>query len=406
MPNPPSKAIIFDDGKGDLSPLTNLRPPCAIRTGALTTRERSALLLDAFADAEIVGVHVTHDMVDLAAEQTDLPVNDSRSIEGDTLCINARCVILPEEIEDLGVGNALLDESGAVIAASLIAGDAAKLLESGELPSATKTSTIRDAAMLRHPWDVIRYRDEAIAIDLTHLVRGETQALPPGVIAIDNGENICISPEAVVYPGVTLDAESGPIVIDDDATIRPGAVIVGPAYIGRGSTVIDRTFIKANTSIGPVCKVAGEVGGCIFQGFANKAHDGHLGDSFIGEWVNLGAGTTNSNLLNTYAEVVAQNHPKGKRHRTGIVYLGCILGDHAKFAICSRIMTGCVVGTGSMFAATAPCSGATGAMRWITDAGEHPYRLDKFLDVAKTVMARRERAVTEAYLAALQRLAD
>ncbi|MFT3685650.1 MAG: hypothetical protein QM783_12110 [Phycisphaerales bacterium] len=82
---------------------------------------------------------------------------------------------------------------------------------------------------------------------------------------------------------------------------------MGPAYIGSHSTVIERTLVKAHSSIGPWCKVAGEVGGVVFQGFANKAHDGHLGDAFVGEWSNLGAGTTNSNLLNTYGEVTMRS---------------------------------------------------------------------------------------------------
>ena len=96
------------------------------------------------------------------------------------------------------------------------------------------------------------------------------------------------------------------IVIADHAVIRPGATIIGPAYIGEHATVLERALIKAHTAVGPWCKVSGEVGGSIFQAYSNKGHEGHLGDSYVGEWVNLGAATTNSNLLNTYSEVVAK----------------------------------------------------------------------------------------------------
>jgi UDP-N-acetylglucosamine diphosphorylase / glucose-1-phosphate thymidylyltransferase / UDP-N-acetylgalactosamine diphosphorylase / glucosamine-1-phosphate N-acetyltransferase / galactosamine-1-phosphate N-acetyltransferase len=174
--------------------------------------------------------------------------------------------------------------------------------------------------------------------------------------------------------------------------------------------VLERSLVKSNTALGPWCKVAGEVGGTIFQGFANKAHDGHLGDSYIGEWVNLGAGTTNSNLLNTYGEVVAKQSPRGSNERTGETFLGCVLGDHVKTAICTRIMTGAIVHTGTMWAATAAISGCVPGFSWVTDsspppsgAGEQwkPFRFDKFMEVARAAMGRRKIVPSEATVAAL-----
>jgi UDP-N-acetylglucosamine diphosphorylase/glucosamine-1-phosphate N-acetyltransferase len=207
---------------------------------------------------------------------------------------------------------------------------------------------------------------------------------------------------------VFLDATLGHIVIDDDAVVRPGAIICGPAYIGPHSHVLDRCLIKPNTVIGPHCKVAGEIGGTIFQGFANKAHDGHLGDSYIGEWANLGAGTTNSNLLNTYGEVIAKAFgPDGKpgsNERTGEQFLGAIIGDHGKFAICTRIMTGAIVGTGTMWAATAPVTGTVPRFSWVTDAGVKPFAMAKFIEVARAVMGRRKVAMSAAYIARLTEL--
>jgi len=200
-----------------------------------------------------------------------------------------------------------------------------------------------------------------------------------------------------------LDASNGPIIIDEGATVRLGAVIIGPAYIGPYSTILDQALIKANTAIGPSCKVAGELGGTIIQGHTNKAHDGHIGDSWIGEWVNLGAGTTNSNLLNTYGEVTAT--AGGHRHRTGLTFLGTIAGDHTKTAICTRLMTGTIIGTGAMIASSAPPPSEVMPFAWLTDAGTRTYRTQKFIDVMNTVMARRHVSPSDAYAARIRELA-
>jgi hypothetical protein len=156
-----------------------------------------------------------------------------------------------------------------------------------------------------------------------------------------------------------------------------------------------------------VCKVAGEVGGTIFQGLANKSHDGHLGDSWVGSWANLGAGTTNSNLLNTYDQVIAQHAPNATRTRTGLQFLGAIIGDHVKTAIMTRIMTGSVFGTGSMLAALTPPT-TVGRFERVTDgAGQvnrQPYRFEKFMEVARAAMARRKVTPSAAYTARLREL--
>jgi UDP-N-acetylglucosamine diphosphorylase/glucosamine-1-phosphate N-acetyltransferase len=203
---------------------------------------------------------------------------------------------------------------------------------------------------------------------------------------------------------VVLDSEHGAIHVAEHAVVRPGAVLIGPCYVGPHSTVLERATIRPGTAIGPWCKVNGEVGGTIFQGYANKAHDGYLGDAYVGEWVNLGAGTTVSNLLNTYSEVIAKATPGGSNERTGETFLGPVIGDHVKTAICTRVMTGSILHTGSMFATTAAVSGCVGPFTWATDEGQRVYRLDKFLEVARAAMERRKVEPSEAYIAALAAL--
>jgi hypothetical protein len=143
--------------------------------------------------------------------------------------------------------------------------------------------------------------------------------------------------------------------------------------------------------------VAGEVSGVIFQGYSNKAHDGFLGDSWVGEWVNLGAGTTNSNLLNTYGEVIMRATPESPLERTGEQFMGAIIGDHVKTAICTRIMTGSSIGTGAMIATTAAVTGAVPGFAWCTDEGRRHYSLHKFGQAAKAVMGRRQVVPSKAY---------
>jgi len=390
--------IIFDDGLGTLAPLTDLRAAMDIRTGVLTTFER----INADARLAVVGLIVPEPLAELTRERHRVQVNPD-SVTPGTLVLNARSPLPPLDAAlQLAPGERLVTTDGVTIACRTGSPD-----WHADWHGARAIS-IENVAILDRPWDVRRSRDACIDTDLVHLCGGRagqmTHAfpptlapnLPPGVIQF-GPHAVRIDAGARVYPAVVLDSENGPIHIGVNAVVRPGSVLIGPCAVGPGSTVLDHALIKAHTVIGPSCKVAGEVGGTIIQGFSNKAHDGHLGDSYLGEWVNLGAGTTNSNLLNTYAEVIAKATPGGSNERTGIQFLGAIIGDHVKTAICTRIMTGAVLHTGGMFAQTAPVIGTTPRFAWATDAGVKPFRLDKFMDVARAAMKRRGLSPTDAY---------
>lgn len=412
-----SGVIVFDDGRGDLGPMTELRAAFAVRTGALTTLERIERTLGDRVGALIV----PGALAPLTREQTGLPVNDADSpfggadAGGGALLLSGRCVLPAHDVATLPLGTAIVDkESGDVVAARLSAAEARSFVGGGggsagrptcAPPRGVKVVESSLPVMVRRPWDVIRLRDACLAHDLALLHAAETQPLPEGVVAIGE-HDLTIAPDAAVYPTAVLDLERGPIVIDSGAVVRPGAIVCGPAYIGRGSVVVERAHVKANTAIGPVCKVGGEVGGTIFQGYANKAHDGHLGDSWVGEWANLGAGTTNSNLLNTYGEVIARAACGKARERTGLTFYGCVVGDHVKLAIGTRLMTGAAIGTGTMIARTAPVADAVGAFRWVTDEGEMPFRFAKFLETARAAMSRRDAALGEAMTERLRALHD
>lgn len=381
------RAIVFDDGLGLLSPLTDLRAAFDVRTGALTTLER----LTAALDLEVEAVFVPEGLAALYRERGGAAVNVPPTGEGLVLLVNGRCPYPLVQIDELSEGRVLVErDSGHLVAARVDATRAEALIRDSasaqELDLAvTETS---ERVLLSRPWHVKGSRDTCIDVDLELLADGESRDLPEGVIAIGD-RPIVIHPDATVYPTVVLDAQTGPIHIAAGATIRPGVVIVGPAYVGEGSTIIDRALIKSHTAIGPVCKVGGEVGGCIFQGYANKVHDGHLGDSWIGEWVNLGAGTTNSNLLNTYGEVKARATPDSDPEPTGETFLGAIIGDHVKTAICTRIMTGAVIGTGVMWAASSSMSGCVAPFQWVTDLKASGFKIETLLETARRAAQRR-----------------
>jgi len=253
---------------------------------------------------------------------------------------------------------------------------------------------------IQSPWDILEHLPLLLEHDLQH-----AQPLVSEFEAKSFGDHrIDVHPNAVLLPGVVLDASMGAIRIEEGAVIRPNVVLCGPCWVGKGCSIIDGALIKPNTSIGPFCKVGGEVGATVFQAYSNKSHDGHLGDSVIGEWVNFGADTTNSNLLNTYGEIIVTNL-QGKRHKTGRQFVGCFVGDHAKFAICTQIMAGTIIGTGAMIASSTPVPSPSQRFAWVTDNGERTYKINKFLDVAKAVMKRRDLELDSATETMLRSLA-
>ncbi len=412
--------VIFDDGKGRLDPLTDFRPAYGIRTGCLTTIER---LTRTFGERPI-GLWVPLGIRDLARARSSDPVNPESLGSGNVTLVSGRCVLPPPGLSELLPGAWLVEEgTGDVVAGCLDAPGALRFLETGNRPAGT-VMALPAPALLSRPWHVRSFRDRAIRADLDLLARpadpsresaGSDELFDRGGVELSPdagtpqalvlpGHPVSIDPGAKVYPGSILDAEGGPIVIAAGATIRPGAMLIGPCYVGPSSTVLERATIRPFTAIGPSCKVNGEIGGTIFQGYANKSHDGYLGDAFVGEWVNLGAGTTVSNLLNTYGEVVSKASPKDGNERTGEMFLGPVIGDHVKTAISTRLMTGSVLATGGMFACTAAVSGATRRFAWRTDAGEQEFRASKFIETAKTVMARRRVEMHEAYAARIRAL--
>ncbi|MFQ5584711.1 MAG: hypothetical protein ACE5GL_09785, partial [Calditrichia bacterium] len=186
---------------------------------------------------------------------------------------------------------------------------------------------------------------------------------------------------------VVIDAENGPVWIDEDAVIMANAVLEGPIYIGKKSRIKIGAKLYENTTIGPVCKIGGEVEGSIIQGYSNKQHDGFLGHAYLGSWVNLGADTNNSDLKNNYGMIrVLLN---GKPVNSGKRFLGLMMGDHSKTAINTMFNTGTIVGVNcNIFGAGMPPKFVP-SFSWGGAEGIADFILDKAMHIAKNVMARR-----------------
>jgi UDP-N-acetylglucosamine diphosphorylase/glucosamine-1-phosphate N-acetyltransferase len=226
---------------------------------------------------------------------------------------------------------------------------------------------------------------------------GQRPTLPEGVYHW--GEHPLVLGEgARLEPGCALDTSDGPIWIDRGATVRAFTRLVGPSYVGPGSTVLGGAV--GPVAIGPVCRIRGEIAESVCLGYTNKQHDGHIGHAYLGRWVNLGAETTNSDLKNNYGAV--RLWTPGGEADTGQVKMGCLLGDHVKTGIGLLLNTGTVVGAGSnLWGAILPPRFVP-PFSWGSGPDLTEYRVDKFLEVAERAMARRDVVLSDSSRAQLR----
>ncbi len=256
-------------------------------------------------------------------------------------------------------------------------------------------------SMIRYPWDIVNKSAESLAVDWDPSSAGVAGDVHHEAILI-NTDTIRIDDGAVIAATAVIDATAGPIVIETGVTVGPHVTITGPAHIAARSVVNPGAHIHGGTSIGSGCKIGGEIDACVFQGYANKQHDGFLGHSFVGNWVNLGASTVNSDLKNTYSSVRVLIN--GEPVNTGQPFVGAIIGDHTKTAIRTTIPTGAVIG----FAVNAACGRTLPAFvrsfSWLTDRGLDEGDPDRLVATAATAMQRRQQDLTEAESALFAKL--
>lgn len=400
---------LYEDEKTvNLNPLVYLRPVFELKTGILSIRKKYQNM-----HPELKYIFkVRKELDELYSEKNpNYYVNSLPDTEEPILFINAR--MIPDkqifnyllEIKEPTVFKNTEGETAAFIVRNTK--DLNDNLMQKDFPdikelSIEKEETI-DAMLFSYPWELININGQEIIKDFELLTEEEPENIQGKVyegVHLLNQENIFIAPSASVKPGVVLDAESGPIYIDDNAVIMPNATIEGPAYIGRESIIKIGAKIYENTSIGEVCKVGGEVEESIIHSFANKQHEGFLGHSYLCPWVNLGADTNNSDLKNNYSSVTAiiNDNPVD----TGLTFVGLIMGDHSKTGINTMLNTGTVAGVGcNIFGSDFPPKYIP-SFSWGGHNSLTTYKFDKFIEVAKKVMARRNRNLSDIEIELLQ----
>jgi UDP-N-acetylglucosamine diphosphorylase / glucose-1-phosphate thymidylyltransferase / UDP-N-acetylgalactosamine diphosphorylase / glucosamine-1-phosphate N-acetyltransferase / galactosamine-1-phosphate N-acetyltransferase len=240
---------------------------------------------------------------------------------------------------------------------------------------------------ISHPWDFLTHNTAILSEELPHQPLGVIQGDLGALSSLKNEAYIFVGPGAVVDDFAFLDASDGPIYIGENTYIQAGSRLKGPLYIGANTHVLGGNI--SASSIGRGCKIGGEVSKSIVCGNSNKAHDGYVGDSVIGFWVNLGAMTTTSNLKNTYTPV-SVTQPDGTRLDTGRQFLGSIIGDHTKTAIGTLLNTGTLVGMGCNLLGAHLHAGCVPDFSWGEARTYSPYRLDTFFHTLRAVYARRQ----------------
>ncbi len=325
--------ILYDDPSvhKSLYPLTFTRPVSSLRTGILTLGEKWARSLN----GEVSNLTVPFLQNGFAA-----------SIQNDNWLIQSN--ILPDEnlvnaIKKMSPLSVLVNDSGWLAARIDKAGVAT--LKESSIPQGLKSTYFRSPVkIISRPWDLFLNNHIEIIQDFQRITSGRSSCqLPDPFTRIYNERNIFFE-EGVNIKAAILNAEEGPIYIGKNATIQEGVAVHGPSAILEGAVISMGAKIREDNTIGPYCKVGGEVKNSILFGNSNKAHEGYLGNSVIGEWCNLGAGTNNSNLKNNYSNVRVWDYEQMKYTDSGQQFCGVFMGDHSKTAIGTRINTGTVIG--------------------------------------------------------------
>ena len=349
--------LILIDSQNDkrihFYPLVFGRPLWELRCGMSSLEEK----LVARIKPDDVAYFVPDYMADYCKTRTNKPVNDLKALNGEDLIlvdprIKANCF----DISDNGKSQIGLDDEGQVLYARINKEDTRRFV-AGDIEAfvaAAKASLPNVSCKMptwQYTWDLVLANPEQITEDFNAIGRSgiESDIEEPTAIR-GSKKDVYIGPKATIHPMVVIDAENGPIYIDEGVEIHPFSRIEGPCYIGKDSILLGAKCREGN-SIGPMCRIGGELEESIIHGYSNKYHDGFLGHSYVGEWVNLGALTTNSDLKNDYSNVSVMLD--GRRSiDTGSTKVGSLIGDHTKTSIGTLLNTGSYVGAMAIIMAT------------------------------------------------------
>ncbi len=370
--------VVFDDPviRMDLLPFTFTRPVASIRVGILTIKEKWE---------KFFGQPISDLTQNYLQEKFPLIETTENLLINGAVCPDEN---LHKAIQQLKKGERLV-KGGLTVA--LRTEDVQSFVD-----APVKTNEYSgDVTVMDQVWRIFQHNGEQIRSDFELLTRGrKSNPIKDPHTRTYCPENIFIEDGAVIRAAV-LNAATGPIYIGRNAQIHEGGLIRGPFALGEESIMNMGVKVRGDTTIGPYCKVGGEISNAVIFGFSNKAHDGFLGSSVIGEWCNLGADTNTSNLKNNYDSVKLWNYPKVGFQNTGLMFCGLMMGDHSKCGINTMFNTGTVTGVSSnIFGAGYPRNFVP-SFAWGGTAGFTTFQLDKASETASKAMERRNQTLTE-----------
>ncbi len=378
--------VLFDDDivRENLLPLSFTRPLADFRIGISTIREKW--------QRHIAGIYsyLTPDYL-AGKYPLNLSENDDSLFIAGNVCPSQPLVIA---ISSMSTGDAIIGDNGLIAFRGSI-----KDFNAGKWNSEIKLDT--EPLAINMLYDIFTLNERALCEDFAGITAGRksrtlshTNTVVGEMFYPDGSPKIFIEEGATVEAAI-LNVKNGPIYIGRDAEVMEGSCIRGPFALCEHAVVNMGTRIYGATTLGPYCKVGGELNNVVMMGYSNKAHDGFLGNAVIGEWCNLGGGTVASNLKNDYTEIKLWNYRAHRFLRTGLQFCGLIMGDHSKSGINCMFNTATVIGVGvnihgAGFPRNFVASFSEGSSAGFTDVS-----LSKFFDIARRVMARRNIELTD-----------
>lgn len=360
------RLLISDDGKLlDFAPLTLTRPVSELRIGLLTIRERWEKYLQpellGYETASYLSVKYPPINADITVNATALPTRE-----------------LINEIIHLSDGQMLMSGSDWIAKK----GNAVNHIEAKNKP-----------VFLKKRWDLFKYNGDMLRSDFELITAGRTSEILSATNTVIGDKNKIFVEEGVSIEAAILNVKDGPIYIGKAAEVMEGAIIRGPFGLLDHATIKMGAKMYGDTTIGPYCKVGGEIGNSIFYGFSNKGHDGYVGNSLIGEWCNLGADTNTSNLKNNYGRVKTFDYNQKKLVQTDVTFMGLSMGDHSKTSINTMFNTASTTGVFvNVFQAGFPDKFLP-SFSW--GQADIKYDFDKAVEAANAMMERRTRFLSE-----------
>ena len=385
------KVYVFENNEVlNLEPIVLTRPAFDLRCGSSTFLE---WIKKFFPEADIELI-VRNELQELTQElHPDHVVNPSTVEEG--LWILGNVFWTEEDIKKISKVDYQFYYNDKTLVAAYLRKDIANnwLKMGGPVKDkilACPTISEIESKMVRYLWDAVGIIGEGIQLDFNSY-----DAISKSIegVSIINNKNVAIASPELIKPNVVIDATNGQVIIDEDVQIFSQSLLQGPLYIGKESVIQPHTFIR-NSIVGPVCKIGGEVSSTIIQGYSNKVHYGFLGNAYVGQWVNFGAGTTNSNLKNNYTPVnVTVN---GNVVKTDELFIGLLAGDYSTFAIGTTLNTGTKIGPGCNIVTSGFPPRQIKPFTWFLNGKHMKTNETKFLNTAEAMQARRNRILSEA----------